>query len=73
MPTPANMGGKLLHCQISQNAKAFGRVKVTFLKGALPPLTRPSRSGASSGVGTRGASRHHVSTLPLAGRTRGLD
>jgi hypothetical protein len=59
MPTPANMSGKLLHCQSSPNARAFGRVKVTFLKGALPTLTRPLRSGAPLGVGTRGASRPH--------------
>lgn len=71
MPTPANMGGNLLHYRASLSARGLGRVKVTFLKGASPTLTRPSRSGAPLGVGTRGASRHHSSTLPLAGRTRG--
>jgi hypothetical protein len=58
------MGGELLACHSSPSARAFGRVKVTFLKGALPTLTRPLRSGAPLGVGTRGASRHH--SLDLA-------
>ncbi len=70
-PIPANMGGRLLAYQASPNARAFRRLKVTFLKGALPTLTCPSRSGALPSVGTRGASRHYLSTLPPAGRTRG--
>ena len=68
LPTPANTDVRLLHCRSSPNARAFGRVKVTLLKGARPTLTRPSRSGASSGVGTRGASRHHPFD-PASGRS----
>ena len=66
------MGGKLLPCQSSPNARAFGRVKVTFLKGALPTLTRPLRSGALLGVGTRGASRYHPLDLASGRSNTGL-
>ena len=62
------MGGRLLAYQSSPNARAFGRVKVTFLKGASPTLTRPSRPGALLGVGTRGASRHYPFD-PASGRS----
>jgi hypothetical protein len=72
MPIPANMGGKLLHYQASLSARAFGRVKVTLLKGALPTLTRPLRSGAPLGVGTRGASRHHSLDLASGKSNTGL-
>ena len=71
-PIPANMGGKFLHCQISPSARAFGRVKVTFLKGATPTLTRPSRSGAHASVGTRGASCHHSLDLASGRSNTGL-
>jgi hypothetical protein len=66
------MGGNLLHCQASLSARALGRVKVTFLKGASPTLTRPSRSGAFLGVGTRGASRHHPLDLASGRSNSGL-
>ncbi len=72
LPTPANTDVRLLHCRSSPNATAFGRVKVTFLKGASPTLTRPSRSGAALGVGTRGASRHHSLDLTSGRSNTGL-